>query len=53
MTAKRTKAPYGCAPKKTCKKCDRKISCTNIFKHIKVCKGIKLPELRSEIRKKS
>ncbi|KUF83601.1 hypothetical protein AM587_10001105 [Phytophthora nicotianae] len=35
MTAKRTKAPYGSAPKKTCKKCDRKISCTNISKHIK------------------
>ncbi|ETP08902.1 hypothetical protein F441_15186 [Phytophthora nicotianae CJ01A1] len=53
MTAKRTKAPYGSAPKKTCKKCDRKISCTNISKHIKVCKGIKLPKTRSEIRKKS
>ncbi|ETN20297.1 hypothetical protein PPTG_03331 [Phytophthora nicotianae INRA-310] len=26
MTAKRTKAPYESAPKKTCKKCDRKIS---------------------------
>ncbi|ETM30731.1 hypothetical protein L914_21595, partial [Phytophthora nicotianae] len=53
MTAKRTKAPYGSAPKKTCKKCDRKISCTNISKHIKACKGKKLPETRSEIQKKS
>ncbi|ETM99500.1 hypothetical protein PPTG_18751 [Phytophthora nicotianae INRA-310] len=44
MTAKRTKALYGSAPKKTCKKCDRKISCTNNSKHIKT---------RSEIRKKS
>ncbi|KAG1693388.1 hypothetical protein DVH05_023475 [Phytophthora capsici] len=53
MTAVGAKAAYGSAPTKKCKKCDRKISRTNISKHVKVCKGIKLPETRSEIRKKS
>ncbi|ETP44766.1 hypothetical protein F442_08698, partial [Phytophthora nicotianae P10297] len=53
MTAARAKAAYGSAPTKKYKKCDRKISRTNISKHIKVCKGIKLPETLSEIRKKS
>ncbi|KAG1688960.1 hypothetical protein DVH05_002946 [Phytophthora capsici] len=53
MTAAVAKAAYGSATKKECKKCDRVIYHTNIYKHVKVCKGIKLHETSSEIRKKS
>ncbi|KAG1712397.1 hypothetical protein DVH05_000145 [Phytophthora capsici] len=49
MTAAGAKAVYGSAPTEKCQKCDRKIS----SKHVKVYKGIKLPETRSEIRKES
>ncbi|KAG6947474.1 hypothetical protein JG688_00015534 [Phytophthora aleatoria] len=51
MTAGVDKGPYGSALKTQCKKCEKKISCTNM--HTKICKSIKLSETRSDNRKRS
>ncbi|OWY94124.1 hypothetical protein PHMEG_00036233 [Phytophthora megakarya] len=47
------KAAYGSAAKLDCDKCERAVSRSNFSKHKKKCKGIRVRESRSEIRKRS